>query len=436
MRSSLVLAGCCAAALSWSGSVDALSPETTCENIKLRAAGGYARCVARAAREANATGADLSDEAVERCNRRFDQVFEFAEAIGTCRTAGGPSSLRGPILGQMTETLAATTTGPGCPSAPVLTGDTYVCTLTSASAIDLAEVLAQIDEPDLNLESIVWIEAWGATGAAGDHGGNGGTGGSGGYAQTTTTVSDPLTSFGTTEYFYYLGKPGPGGGGAGGTGGTATVITANDLTSSDPEVDMTLMIAGGGGGGGSGSTGGNCSGARDVLGGGGGAAGGALAGTGADAYAAGLRGGSRRNSNHSGDGGGGTSAGAGGASGGGEATAGHAGIAALGGPGGKGGGGTLPVNGFANQTGVKITASGGAGGGLGDDAGGGGGGGGFGGGGGGAEGDGSTNCVSGGGGGGGSMAKASTRSCTRSQPSNPNNATGSVQIVFQVGPCD
>jgi hypothetical protein len=65
-------------------------------------------------------------------------MFERAEATGACRTAGGPSSLRGPIRGQMTETLEATTAGPGCPTTPVRDGETYVCTLTKIRAEPLS----------------------------------------------------------------------------------------------------------------------------------------------------------------------------------------------------------------------------------------------------------------------------------------------------------
>ena len=59
------------------GPASALSPETACENGKLRAAGAYAECLARAASTANAVGGELDDAPVERCNDRFDRVFEW-----------------------------------------------------------------------------------------------------------------------------------------------------------------------------------------------------------------------------------------------------------------------------------------------------------------------------------------------------------------------
>ena len=129
----------------------ALSPETTCENIKLRAAGAYARCLARAATEANAVGGEPFAPAIMRCDARFDRAFERAEADGACRTAGGPATLRGPIRGQMEDTLATATTGPGCPSTPAFDQDTstYTCTLKSGSAIDLAAIVTQIGSDEV-----------------------------------------------------------------------------------------------------------------------------------------------------------------------------------------------------------------------------------------------------------------------------------------------
>jgi hypothetical protein len=193
MRSALVLAGCAVRLLLWAGLALGLSLETACENAKLQAAGAYARCLARAARDANATSDDLSAEAIEQCDERFDRMFERAEATGACRTAGGPSSLRGPIRGQMAETLEATTAGPGCPTTAVRDGETYICTLTKNSAVDLAQIVAQIDEPDVTLESIVWIEAWGGTGS---HGNTSNGGGGGGGGREGTGASDCVSGGG------------------------------------------------------------------------------------------------------------------------------------------------------------------------------------------------------------------------------------------------
>ena len=405
MRSALILAGCAASALLWSGPALALSLETACENAKLRAAGTYARCLARAARDANATSDDLSAEAIEHCDERFDRMFERAEATGACRTAGGPATLRGPIRGQMTETLESTTAGPGCPTTPVRDGETYVCTLTKGSAVDLAQIVTQIDQPDVTIESIVWIEAWGGTGSHGNTS-NGGGGARGGYAQTTTTIVD----LGTTTLHYYLGKAGTTAANSGGDGGTATLVTFNDLTKEAPTLDDTLLIAGGGGGGGGGrgtaSACGTSSSDLDVLGGAGGGGGVAIADTSGPVSGAGGTGGARRGTNHSGHGG---NDGNGGANGGSNAQPGANGIAALGGAAGNH---NTPTVGFTNQTGVRVTASGGRGGQPGDDAGG------------------------GGGGGGASFAEAATVSCSRSRPGDsPSGSTGAVQIVFQAGAC-
>jgi hypothetical protein len=443
MRSNIILVGGAAwVLLLWASPAGALSPDTSCENTKLRAAGAYAKCLARVARNANTTGGELSEAAIGRCDAHFDRAFERAEANSACRTAGGPATLRGPILGQMEDTFATTTTGPGCPSTPSLDQDTstYACTLKSGSAIDLAAIVAQIGSGDVTDDTVVWIEAWGGDGGPGNTS-NGGSGGSGGYAQIGTTVNDLLEFFGTSELHYYLGLKGGGpAANAGGDGGTATLVTINDLTSESANLDDTLLVAGGGGGGGGGrgtaTACGNISASElDVLGGGGGAGAEAISTANTVAFAVGEKGGARRSENYSGSGGGGDVNGPGGAVNGGSAEVGGNGFAAIGGVGGNH---NDPATGFTNQTVSRTTAgftAGGRGGQPGDEAGGGGGGGGYGGGGGGRQGDGDSDCVSGGGGGGGSLASVSTQSCSRSRPANPNGAGGAVQIVFDAGSC-
>ena len=416
---------------------EARSTETGCENAKLRAAGAYARCLAHAAQSSNNEQHVLSPDGIERCNVRFDHSFNRAEAYGACRTAGGPATLRGPILRQAQETLAATTSGPGCPSTPTFDEDTssYTCTLKSGSAIDLAAVVSQIDDPQVTSGTVVWIEAWGANGGAGNTD-NGGTGGSSGYAQFTTTVTGLLDTFGTSEIYYYLGVRGAGpSANSGGDGGTGSIVTTDNLTDNSPGFNESLLVAGGGGGGGAGrgtvtacqSRGENL----DILGGSGGVGGTAIATLNTDAFVRGARGGARRNVNESGSGGGGDAGGSGGTNGSGSIN-GDSGFAVLGG----GGGGRMnPTTGFFDQSDVKISKSGGTGGAPGNDAGGGGGGGGYGGGAGGFQGEDMTGCVSGGGGGGGSFAIASTTSCPRTRPTNPNGDRGAVQIVFDAGSC-
>jgi hypothetical protein len=441
MRSNLILIGSTASVLLWASPGSALSPETSCENAKLRAAAGYYRCLTRAAKEANAAGGELSDAAIEHCDARFDRAFEWAEATGACSTAGGPATLRGPIRGQVEDTLASVAAGSGCPSTPAFDQDTstYTCTPTSGSAVDLAAIVMQIADPDVTNATVVWIEAWGADGGPGNTS-NGGGGGAGGYAQITTTVDDLLSFFGASEIYYYLGVNGAGpSANAGGDGGTGTIVTVDDLTREGASFGTTVIVAGGGGGGGGGrgsST--ACPGFPDVLGGGGGAGGEAVAALDTDAFGAGARGGSRRNSgdNYSGRGGGGDADGSGGGvDNSGNPEPGDTGIAVIGGVGGERSA-TEASTGFFNQSGVEISLSGGKGGEPGEHAGGGGGGGGYGGGGGGSEGVSGTNCVSGGGGGGGSLATASTQSCARSRPANgPNGARGAVQIVFDAGSC-
>jgi hypothetical protein len=443
MRTSLILASGAVAALLWVSPALArstLSPETSCENGKLHAAGAYAECVARAASAANAVGGELDDAWIERCNDRFDRAFERAEANGACRTAGGPATLRGPIRGQIEETLAAVTSGPGCWEKPYTSLGYYVCLLNayngggSRSAIDLAAIVSQINSSygagSVTDDSVVWIEAWGADGAHGAPS-NSGPGGQGGFAQTTTTVNGLREFFGTSEIYYYLGKKGSGSNGGG--GGTGTIVTVNDLTRDQASLGTTLVLAGGGGGGGAGRQSDVCK-FLQVLGASGGEGGEAISTLGTAAFGAGAKGGERRNKNYSGSGGGGTISGTGGGvNGKGSASVGDDGIAALGG---RGGNSVNSQVGFTNQSGLQITLSGGRGGEPGYDTGGGGGGGGYGGGGGGAQGIGDTDCVAGGGGGGGSMARASAVSCPHSRQAFPPGAgQGAIFILFDRGSC-
>ena len=244
---------------------------------------------------------------------------------------------------------------------------------------------------------------------------------------------------GTSEIYYYLGRSGGGASAdSGGDGGTGAIATVNDLTREEASFGTTLVLAAGGGGGGAGRGANVCK-SKQVYGASGGAGGQAISTLATARFGAGAKGGERRGQNYSGSGGGGSFSGTGGAvNGKGSAGVGDDGIAALGGVGGNR---EKPQVGFYNQSGVKITLSGGHGGEPGYAAGGGGGGGGYGGGGGGAQGIGDTDCVAGGGGGGGSMARASTRECVRKRPSKPSGtgSQGVVQIVFEdrlFSPCN
>jgi hypothetical protein len=423
------------------------SPESVCEKKKVLAAGTYYQCLAHALAVKRDGTLVLPEIAISRCDKAFDEAFARAEARERCRTAGGPSTLRGPIRAQAQDTAEVVTSGPGCPSGnlTVKSQETATCRVsTSASAIDLAAIVTQLSAQGVSMDSVLWIQAWGARGGAGSEK-NGGGGGPAGYAQTITTVGDFLSDFGVTEIYYYLGDNGTTLTSSGGSGGAATLVTVNDLTESAAAFAETVLVAGGGGGGGAGRGPKTlvCGTYDDVLGGGGGAGGIAIASnsqTGAVVLAAGSQGGERRNVQRSGHGGGGALSGPGGSAGGGNAVSGDSGIAGLGGAGGSPSSNqNNPKVAFINQSATKITASGGRGGQPGDTAGGGGGGGGHGGGGGGTEGTNSSTCVSGGGGGGGSMANQAKADCPAaptSAPSNPNgNDEGFVQIVFDLGAC-
>jgi len=191
MQTNLILASGAAAALLWVSPALArptLSPKTSCENGKLHAAGAYAECLARAASAANAIGGELDDAAIGRCDERFDRAFEWAEANGACRTAGGPATLRGPIRGQIEETLAVVKSAPGCWETPYTSLSAYVCIINSSSsngggsrsAIDVAKIVSQINSRygagSVTDDTVVWIEAFGADGGRGVSA-NGGDGG-------------------------------------------------------------------------------------------------------------------------------------------------------------------------------------------------------------------------------------------------------------------
>ena len=298
----------------WPSRAGAIDSTTRCENAKLQAAGTYAECLVQAAKRANLKGDELTDARIEHCDEQFDRAFERAEADESCRTAGGPATLRGAIRGQLEETFGLATTAGGCASTPSFDQDTlsYTCTLTSGSAVDLSAIIEQINDAQITADTVVWIEAWGGGGGPGNTS-NGGSGAAGGYAQVTTTVDDLMRFLGTSDIYYYLGVNGGGpAANAGGDGGTATIVTINDLTEQTPVFFATLLVAGGGGGGGGGrGTSSACFSNvtfsdLDVLGGFGGDGGEAISSPGNDAFAAGVKGGERREHNFSGSGGGAT----------------------------------------------------------------------------------------------------------------------------------
>jgi hypothetical protein len=80
MRSSVILAASAASVLLWASPGSALSPETTCENAKLRAAARYHQGLVRAHKGANPQGSEPSAHALARCDERFDRAFERAES--------------------------------------------------------------------------------------------------------------------------------------------------------------------------------------------------------------------------------------------------------------------------------------------------------------------------------------------------------------------
>jgi hypothetical protein len=75
MRPAFLLASGAAMVLLCTSPGRALSFETTCESAKLRAAARYSHCLIRAS-DVNAGEAEPSEDAIARCDERFDRAFE------------------------------------------------------------------------------------------------------------------------------------------------------------------------------------------------------------------------------------------------------------------------------------------------------------------------------------------------------------------------
>ena len=440
MRPSLFVTSNALMALLWASTAEALSFETACENAKLSAAARYHQCLTRAYKRANPHGDEPSEEAIARCDERFDRGFERAEASGACRTPGGSSTLREPLKAGVQQLVDNLMAGTGCADLSIVPGDVATCSVNKTiSAIDLAALVDQLSDFGVTDDTTFWIQAWGGNGSNGNVCCNfGGRGGTGGYAQVTTSLNALRSWYRTTELYYYLGLNGTFGGSAGGDGGTSTLVTINDLTQGGVRLVRTLLIAGGGGGGGAGRGARVCAGQFRIIGSGGGAGGVVFSGSSPSSVV--VRGQDGEvfvgqitvdNSGKGGTGGGGGAGNGGGSEPGGDPTA------PLGGRGGNHD--TLQI-GFANASGTEVTG-GGRGSDGGNQAGGGGGGGGYTGGGGGNRGVSSTECVSGGGGGGSSYVEPIPNSprCSAApttRPANPNSVEGFVQITFDLGACE
>ena len=301
---------------------------------------------------------------------------------------------------------------------------------TTVNSVDLNMIVSQLSAFQVTGDTVVWIQVWGARGGEGY---KGGATGQAGYAQMITSVSDlESADYGSVLYFY-LGEHGTQNTDSGGQGGAATILTNENLSanpSTNPDSSQILMIAGGSGGGG----GANHAIACDTAGKDGGDGGIAWPSTSSPGSGPGHDGGSYQD-----NGGRGGNMGFGGT---GPSHNGHDGYGGRGGDGGKSG---LHQTQWVNTGATPLTFSAGEGA-AGDDlqntscvSGGGGGGGGWGGGGGGGYAHG-TNTIAGGGGGGASYSIKSSQVDGRAPthkdgvPTNPNGATGFVQLVFDLAP--
>jgi hypothetical protein len=290
----------------------------------------------------------------------------------------------------------------------------------------------------------MWIGAWGG---GGGHSSKAGSGSAGGYAQTTTSVADYTTQFGSSMLFYFIGQDGASVSyTCGGAGGSATIVTSQDLSltpSQNPSGNYVLLVAGASGGGGGYDTGGFCQ-VNPNGSGDGGSGGVAIAGLNVNAEGPGANSdafdcGSPQGG-YDGIGGAGCETATG------DTHPGNGqggGFGGLGAPGGNGADCTVTNTAPTQFLNVSLAfsfsaGSGGTGGGgtSSCDSGGGGGGGGFGGGGGGGHGNGDVTSV--GGGGGASFALAATRVSAIAPTSEPtedcpnNSSVGCVQINFDL----
>jgi hypothetical protein len=348
---------------------------------------------------------------------------------------------------EVAQASACPSVTPACQSIATTNNGAAVKCLLSSSAcgVDLNLLVQGLSGLGYTVTAAtpMWIQAWGG---GGGHSSKAGSGSAGGYAQTTTSVADFTTQFGSPMLFYFIGKDGASVSyTCGGAGGSATIVTSQDLSlspSQNPIDDNVLLIAGGSGGGGGEDTGGFCP-------------------TFSRGFGDGGRGGvaiASLNANGQGHGANSNTANCGSLQGGDDGNGGPGCEKATGdthpgnGQGGHGGLGSVGGNGadctvtdtaptqFLN---VSVTFSfsagrGGTGGGgrSSCDSGGGGGGGGFGGGGGGGYGDGVDVTV--GGGGGASFARAATQVSAIAPTSEPtedcpnNSAVGCVQITFDL----
>jgi len=296
---------------------------------------------------------------------------------------------------------------------------------TTVSSVEFEKILSQLEMFQVDGNTVVWIQVWGAE--AGKGAGNslnqGGNAGEGGYAQTITTLGELQSNMATDVLYFYLGQYGTHNSNSGGQGGAATIVTTQDLTqdpTADPDASKIVLIAGGGGGGGGMETDGCYSPPPAHDGGSGGIA---FATTAAPGSGPGADGG-------------GSNGGTGGDTGQGGTGPSHNGHDGYGGRGGDGGKSGLGMTDWVNTGATTLSFSAGEGA-AGDDlqnkscvAGGGGGG--Y------AHHD--SGPGSGGGGGGASFAITSTQIDGRAPdaagglPSAPNGATGFVQLTFDLAP--
>jgi hypothetical protein len=408
-------------------------PDQICQSSKLRAVSVYYGCLVKAAAD---------DGKQSRCDDRFARRFERADRISPgCGPLDNLARTQAGVRYQAQAALVGDIDPPPC--AKMITGtDTVTCQLaapgqlTAVYDVNLNDLLTQVQEANSSVSdtTVVWLQAWGGDGGAGHDYNNSGKGG---FAQTITTLSDLQDQLGVVELFYFLGNHGTHTGLSGGQGGAATIVTTQDLSQTPteaPDQSAILMIAGGGGGsGGDGEGLKGCLGEEPHFGGNGGVA---IAtttatalGQGADASVGGK--------------GGGQDVGGIGQDTSSDAEHGNGGVGGRGGEDGSGYHDQVSGNpGWVNTSTISppLTFTAGQGGVGGSDnnictSGGGAGGGGYGGGGGGSHGNEDTKA--GAGGGGGSVAIASTQSdgdAPTSMPTNPNGATGFIQLVFNLSP--
>lgn len=127
------------------------------------------------------------------------------------------------------------------------------CTQVSLTTDVLSVAQNHFSDARLTEDTPIWISGCGGYGKGGksiDDGPRGGAGGFPGFALTATTIADFVSTYGTDELTYYIGRQGDSDQSPSGPGAASTFAVAGDTPPSEMDETNTIFIAGGSGGGG------------------------------------------------------------------------------------------------------------------------------------------------------------------------------------------